>query len=278
MAKKYLTGVLAVVRQMLDDEFASGVDVEWEDDEITVLIRQCLEELSGASPYRCIEVLTTIANSRILDISSIENLLEVEKLEYPTGEDPRAYRNSIEIDRDTIEIDTELTPDAGGSGTLTGTVTFASGSAAITGSGTAFLTELEAGYHIKMSTGTRWYLIYSVDSDTGLTLAEPCRDTGADTVDATQYCYETVYVYCVKSHALNEETTTLNRQLEAVLVKGVAGRAAINMSRKLINKVNLGGGRVPGEMLRWGNQHLAEFKMELGGLDEARAYPEYGKS
>lgn len=275
---KTLSIVRGYIRQMLSDEFVSGQDLDWEDDELDLHIGICLDEISECKPYKVKEVLTTIANSRVLDISSIEDLLEIDKLEYPTGNDPRKLRNFDYLDDETIEIDTTLTPIAGGSGTLTGTVTFTNGSAAITGSSTLFTTELEVGYHIKKSTGTRWYRIYSIESATALTLAEPCLETtGADTVDVSEYCYETVYVYCKKQHSLTESSSTLDAQLERVLILGVCGRAAIAKSKQFINKVNVGGTRVWADMQTWGISKLALYKEELRGLSPPQTRLTYPK-
>jgi len=276
---KYLSVIRATVRQILKDEFVSGVDLEWESDELDIHIGICLDEISEYSPYMVKEVLTTIANSRVLDISSITDLLDIEKLEYPTGYYPRKYRNSIDLDADTIEIDTTLIPRAGGSGTLTGTVTFNNGSAAITGSGTLFTTELEVGYHIRKSTGTRWYRIYSIESATALTLAEPCLETtGADTVDVTGYCYEAVYLYCEKVHSLTESASTLNPQLERILIQGAAAKAAISKSRSLMNKVTVGGTRAATDLQTWGVGQLALYRAAIAKVAKSRTSRTYPKS
>jgi len=224
---KPLSAIRTIVRQLLRDEFVSGSDNDFSDDELDIHINQCLDEVSQVAPNIVKEVLTTTANSRELVISDITNLLGIQRLEYPTGQHPRAYRNYKEIDQDTIEIDVDSLPTGGGSGTLTGTVTFSNGSTAITGSGTKFSDELAAGYHIKKSTGTRWYRIYSIESDTALTLAEVSRDDGADSAGATQYCYETVYLFCEKLHTLTEISSTLNADHERALVQGVAAYAAL---------------------------------------------------
>lgn len=276
---RYLSAIRATARQVLRDEFVSGTDLEWEDDELDIYIGLVLDEMSEYLPYRFTEVLTTIQYSKVLDISSIENLIEIEKLEYPTGLTPRGYRNFIELDADTIEIDTTLVPKAGGSGTLTGTVTFTNGSAAVTGSGTLFSTELKVGYHIQKSSGTRWYRVYSITSATALTLAEPCLETtGADTVSVTKYCYETVYVYCKKVHTLTESASTLNRQLRRILVLGVTAKAAINKSRSLVNVVTVGGTRAVADMQNWGIGQLSLYRAGLDTVETWNTYKTYPKS
>lgn len=56
---------------------------------------------------------------------------------------------------------------------LTGTLTFTNGSSTVTGSGTAFTTEVGAGMYIRKNntTGTPWYKVSSVASNTTLTIA-----------------------------------------------------------------------------------------------------------
>jgi hypothetical protein len=278
MAKKTLAAIRANIRQSLRDEFGDSDDYVWADDELDIYIGSCLVKLSKTRPYMVKEVLTTIANSKVLDISDIEDLLWIDKAEYPTGNDPRNFRNVIELDAEQIEIDTTITPSAGGSGVLTGIVTFTSGSAAITGSGTAFSTELEVGYHIKKSTVTRWYRVYSIESDTALTLAEACLETtGADEDGATQYCYETVYLYCAKLHTLTESSSTLNPQMEEALIQGVCGTAAVAKARSLIDRVNIGGGRTPADMQAWGVGQLGLFQAALNELARPRVFREYPK-
>jgi hypothetical protein len=278
MSASNLSEIRAVVRQILRDEFvSSSEDYEWEEDELDVHISDCLREISRRSPRKVIEVLTTTANSKILDISSITDLFYIDKLEYPAGDDPRSFRNVIPIDEDTIEISVDATPIAGGSGTLTGTVTFTSGSTAVTGSGTDFDGELETGYHIRPSGGSgRWYRVYSITDDTTLTLAEPCRsaDTGADTANLTEYCYETVYLYCAKRHTLSDTTSTLTPQQEEVLITGVCARAALSKSRSHINKVNKGSS-VARDMAAWGTTQLALYRGELDQISVPRTKRRY---
>ena len=275
MGTKDLSAIRTIVRQVLRDEFVE--DKEWEDDELDILIGECVSQISRKKPRMAWEVLTTVANSRVVDISGIEGLLFVEKAEYPTGNYPRDERSITPLDDERVEIDTDLTPKAGGSDTLSGTVTFAKGTAAIIGSGTAFLTELAIGYHIKKSTGTRWYRIYSIESDTALTLAEAVAsgDDGEDLVGDTEYCYETAYLYCAKLHTLSNETSTLTPQLEELLVLGVSGKAAIAKARSLINKVNVGGGRTPVQMEAWGLRRQDKYEEGLLGEITARTSQRY---
>lgn len=158
---KNLSAVRAIVRQMLRDELKSSEEQDFKDDEIDLHIGEVKAEISERSPYVVKETLTTEDGSRELTISSIEDLLEIEKLEYPTGSDPRDYRNLIEIDASTIEIDTTRTPSAD----------------------------------------------------------------------------ENVYVYCRKLHQLTESASTLNPQLERLLVDGVVAKVALSWINQVRTQV-----------------------------------------
>ncbi len=124
-----------------------------------------------------------------VDISSLtiiddENM----KVEWPIGKGAYDYalRNYLRFGTN-ITVDLSEAPTVT-SGTLTGTVTFTQNSRAISGSGTAFLTELKEGYLIGKSGGTAFYSIAKIVSDTSLVLNEPFLETGgADTVDVTKY-------------------------------------------------------------------------------------------
>jgi len=229
---RVLSDVRQTVRQILRDEFTGVVsDQDWQDDEIDVHIGHTLEEISQYSPYRTREAIPTALNSRAIDITPIENLIQVTHAEYPPGSDPRDYRNVKILDSDTIEIDTTLTPEAGELGVVLGIVTFTSGSTTVTCSGAAaaLLTQLDKNYFIKPSSSTRWYLVYSVESNTSLTLAEPVRSIDAveDDENATTFCSHAALLYCAKLHELDEDSSTLNPAEEKVLIDGSVAYVAL---------------------------------------------------
>jgi len=222
----------AVKRDLLTTDFS---DTELED-----IITQVLVEVSDAAPYQVVETALTVENSKLLDISGISSLLGIDKVEYPVGNDPRSYRNFKQIDNETIELDMDSTfSETGEAGTLTGTVTFSSGSATVTGSGTDFDGELEADFFIMVSDGTRWYRVYSIESDTSLTLEETVKsgDAGADTLDSTKYRNYVARIYCNKLHTLST-TSTLDSKEEHVVLLGSVAKAAslwLNKTKELIN-------------------------------------------
>ena len=150
---KYLSAIRAIVRQCLRDEYLPGQEYAFEDDEIDIHIALCLEEISERRPYEVKETLTTTTGSKELDISTIEDLLELDpghEIEYPVGKDPPDYHNASRFG-DTVRMEVDRVPGAG----------------------------------------------------------------------------ESVYLYCHKVHQLTESQSTLNLELEKVLVEGVVAKVAL---------------------------------------------------
>lgn len=110
MAKKTLSAIRALIRQMLRDEFVSSdVELEWEEDELDLHIGECLAEISECSPYEKKETVKTTAGSVELDISSITDLLYIDEVEYRVGKTPKEMRD-CSIFGDILTIETDLSP------------------------------------------------------------------------------------------------------------------------------------------------------------------------
>ena len=75
---------------------------------------------------------------------------------------------------------------------------------------------------------------------------------------------ETAYLYCHKMHSITESSSTLTPALEDLLVIGASALAANSKSRKQINSVNVGGGKVSGSHLTWAEVTWNKFISELG--------------
>ena len=88
---------------------------------------------------------------------------------------------------------------------------------------------------------------------------------------------ETAYLYCHKLHSITESSSTLTPDLEDICLLGVAALAANTKSRKQINSVNIGGGRVAGSHLTWAEVTWNKFIADLAGQTKQRRtqfYPE----
>jgi cell division protein ZapA (FtsZ GTPase activity inhibitor) len=234
----YLTDFITALRYLIKDSVAT---YDFSDTEVQAVITHVLKEISARSPYIAKETALVTANSKLLDISGISNLITIKYPEWEVGADPPNYRNFKREDNETISMIVDSAPSTtGSSGTLTGTVTFTAGSATVTGSGTAFLTELAQNYYICVSDGTRWYRVYSVESDTSLTLDETVKtaDTGADTINTTKYRYNVAVIHCEKLHTLTDAVKTLNSKEESVLSEGVMAYLLSQWVNKLRSQVN----------------------------------------
>lgn len=107
---KNLSAIRATVRQFIRDEFVSGAEQDFQDDELDLHIGHCVVEISQKRPYEVKDTtLTTTAGSKELDINSIEDLLKVEKAEFPVGNEPPDYRN-VEIFGNTLRLGIDFSP------------------------------------------------------------------------------------------------------------------------------------------------------------------------
>lgn len=106
-----LSGIRAVIRQLLRDQFKSETEYEWGDNELDVYIAHCLNEVSQTCPYMAVDkTLKTSEGSKEVVITTIrDGLLYIDKVEFRVDEDPRDFRN-FALWGDTLEIDTKLTP------------------------------------------------------------------------------------------------------------------------------------------------------------------------
>ena len=77
---------------------------------------------------------------------------------------------------------------------LTGTVTMTFGSTAVTGSGTAFLTELEVGGKIILDADETWAEVLSIESNTALTLTAAYSGTGGSGAGSKVWGFEDKYI------------------------------------------------------------------------------------
>lgn len=190
---KTLSAIRDTVRQFLRDEHV-GTDYEFPPDELDLHINEVLVEISQKRPYEVKETLVS-TGSKELDISSIEDLLEVEKAEYPTGSDPPDYRD-VSVFGDTLRINVDSTPTSG----------------------------------------------------------------------------DDVYLYCHKVHQLTESTSTLNPQLEKVLVEGAVAKAALAWLNQMRAQI------VPSSVRwyqAWANTHFVIYQNSLRELPRPKAWEFY---
>lgn len=204
----------ADVRSQLQDA------ANWGDGEIDYHVQHAVIVFSHYIPYEQESILPVVDEDKEVDISSLTGRVYIRDVEFFPDRSTRRWRNwSAWGDYLTLGIDFD--PDVTGS-TLTGTVTFAA-TVDVTGSGTAFEDEVEAGDFIKNSADTEWAKVRSVTDDTNLVLARAyAGTTGADTVDTTpaRTYKEVVRIYWGGMHAVAAAATTIPIEHEQLITDG----------------------------------------------------------
>lgn len=91
---------------------------------------------------------------------------------------------------------------------LTGTLTLTAGSAAVTGVGTAFLTELEVGDKIILDADETWAEVLSIASNTALTLTAVYGGTGGSGAGSKVWGFQDKYIQAALSLPWNDNKLT----------------------------------------------------------------------
>jgi len=219
-------------------ELRDGSSDIWSDTQLKVHIHHAIRDISITCPYEQKTALTLVEDSKDIDITTLTGIVDILKVEYPI-DSPENRNFSTWGDVLTLDITTAPTEDTL-EGTLTGTVTFTSGSKAITGSGTAFLTELSSGNYIRVSDGTTYYKVASIETDEALTLSLNVitGDNGADGAGTTVYGSGPANIYWGGQHTVDTTSSTLPGKLEYLVIMGAAayaGRAWLNDGRIAVN-------------------------------------------
>jgi len=74
------------------------------------------------------------------------------------------------------------------------------------------------------------------------------------------------YIYYGKLHTLDVSTSTIASPHEDLVAAGACGYAVVEWAVYAINRVNVGGTRIPEELLSWGRERLTFFRRELRRL------------
>lgn len=268
---KYLSAIRAIARQLLRDEFVSGQDFDWKDDELDLHIGECLSEISERCPYEVKETLYAVAKSGNATATTENHLVDTTKSQFVAGDVGKSVYNTT--DKTTAKITAcNSTSDV----TLDTNIMAEDESYEIYCADGAGFKDLNIGSITNL---------LDVDEVEYRTRRTP-RDLRNFTVfgniltldiSFTPTDGDEVFVYCHKLHQLTESSPTLKPQLERLLVLGVAGKAAIAKAQSHINKINLGGGRTAIDLHNWGLAKLALYRAGLDRITEPNVYKEYPK-
>lgn len=112
-----LAGMITLVRADLHD--SDSGNYRWTDTELTRHINRAVGELSESLPLPAKAILPTIAGSRELDISGLNDRIMVAAVEYPVGDTPPNYQQ-FSIWGETLTILSSDLPDGSNCGILYG--------------------------------------------------------------------------------------------------------------------------------------------------------------
>ncbi len=242
-------------------------DETWDDQEVDAAFDRALRDINRREPLLTHSLLAVQDLTKSIDISDCTGLLKVISVEWPFGEVPPALRNFRKISNTIImELSSVVDYD---SGHLTGTVTFTIDSFTVTGSGTAFTSELAAGYYIKKSSGTHWYRIANVASDTSLTLDNMFEETtGADTVNVTDYANSQgcAMVDWTSEYTVDEDAESdLPQKMEDIVILGTVARLISSQATKYANEMPIGPGAVNNYQAQ-ADRFMAEYQASIAGI------------
>jgi len=223
--------IIAAARVLLK-ETGTGI---WSDTNLGNYLTDAIREISNKEPLKKFVNLAVIEYTNRINISSLTDLIRIipqNEVEFPVGNPgyKPIYRDTILVG-DELELQLNDIPTIT-DGTLTGTVTFTKDSRAVTGSGTAFTTELSYGIDgdfLCLSNGTKWYQVAYVTSATALTLAEEFGETTAtDTVNVTKYRQnDSVVRICYGAKYTVSTTSDMPQKMDQCAILGVVAKAAM---------------------------------------------------
>ena len=199
----------------------------WADSDMTAWVAQVAREISRKNGLLKRANLAIVEYTKDIDLSSL-SYIEILKVEYPVGNDPeQPILRSFDKFGSTLTLDISGVPEIDDD-TLTGTITFTISSRSVTGSGTAFSTELAEGDLIGVSSGYKYYRVANIASDTALTLSEPFEETTVtDTVNTTK-CRD--YRSCARIYYSADYTVSTTSDMPAkydeIAILGVVAHAA----------------------------------------------------
>lgn len=216
----------------------------WTEAELSPFVDEVVREISKRDPKRMTTALPFKEYTRHISITSLSNLIEIYKVEHPPENTDRFYRNieSVDVGAGLLKVKLDYAPVIV-DGELTGTLTFTKDSQSVSGDGTLFESELQVGYFIKLSDGTKWYRIAKIDSNVLLYLDRDFEETThTDDEDASDYMsYDSMaYVYWGCSYTVGDSATDCPAKYDEILVVGTVALALHAEQTKQINVVPIG--------------------------------------
>lgn len=197
--------------------------------EMPAFVAEVVREISSRDPLKYKTALPIVQYTKNVDISGLTDLIDILRVEYKPDQEPPEFhhwsRPQITSDLLILDIDHEPTITET---TLTGTITFTQSSREVTGSGTAFTTEIARNNFICLSDASTWYRVVHVEDDETLYLELPFAETGeADEEDSTlkRDNISVCYIHWRSAYAIAAGSTNIPAMYDEILVTGTVALA-----------------------------------------------------
>ncbi len=250
--------LLASIEQTLIDLAATSFLAA----EYTQAINQTKINLAQYVPYVMRHTATTVVDSRDIELGNINNLIEVQELEYPIDEYPHSFRN-FERRGMTLSMLLDTAPDEAESAylwiakphvimaatDLVGAVDLTAGYAAgvttihVDGLGSADVLEEDSVFTIAGLSGS-----YRLTAPTTLATSE--GDITFDPGLAAAVLNDAVLTFYASS--------LFDPRIENIFIDMAAAQMAINKARYYMGRVTVGAQNTPQQLMAWGNAKMSD--------------------
>jgi hypothetical protein len=217
----------------------------WAEEDLEAICDNVVSEISKRESKLEYSYLPILEDTKRVDISGLTGLVDIVRTEWPYGDMPPSFRN-FTIKGDYLELRLATEPTIS-QGTLTGSVAFVKDSATVTGTGTNFSSVLQVGYFIRVSSGTYWYRIMKVTSNTQLTLEITFKETSVPANTNTVYrdAESCVGVHWGGIYTVADASSDMPSKFDEIPVQGVVAKAALQFAgSKCLTEVDAAVGKI----------------------------------
>lgn len=257
------------VRQLLRDQIQASVDADFSEDELNAHITEVLVEISQRRAYQVKETLAICSTTGTATATTASHLIDTTNAHFVAGDVGKTVYNST--DKTTAKV----TAYTSASDLTLDTDIMASGEAY-----TIYHLGGTSGKDLSIASITNLIEVEKAEYKTRQTppVFRNCKvfgDVLTLDINFTPTDGDEVFLYCRKVHQLTESTSTLNEDLEKVLMEGVVAKAALAWCNKMRSQI------VPQSYrwhAAWANTQYLIYQRSLTSITRPRAWEFYPTS